>query len=301
MPERVDVHLGDVQKTLFLPLWGRAEESRKPRPLLADEAALDIMARVDFDFSPLTNHIDALTQLGWIKRSLLYDRVVTDFLTRYPEGTIVNIGCGLDTTFERTDNGVLKWYDLDLPDVIALRSRFFKETDRRRFIASSFLEDDWLNVIEVGGNVLFMAAGVFYYFEEPQIKAFIVRLIDRFPGSEIVFDASSPLGVRICNKRVVDRSGLGERSHLVWGLKRTGDVATWDSRIRIVGTYYYYRKQVSGLRSKLMGMLADLIRIQYMIHLRLGDVVLIRPIAVRTGATLPGGGRLGARPPGRSG
>lgn len=275
MPERVDVNLGDVQKTLFLPLWGRAEESRKTKPLLVDEAALDIMARVAFDFSPLAKHLDALTQLGWIKRSLFYDRLVKDFLTQYPDGTIVNIGCGLDTTFERTDNGMLKWYDLDLPDVIALRRRFLEESERRRFLATSFLEDDWLEVIEVGSNVLFMAAGVFYYFEEPQIKAFIVRLIDRYPGSEVVFDASSPLGVKVCNKKVIESSGLGEQSHLVWGLKRTDDVASWDPRIRIVGTCYYYRTRVPGLRNKAMGMLADLLRIQYMIHLRLGDAAPI--------------------------
>lgn len=278
MPERVDVSLGDVQKTLFLPLWGRAEESRKPKPLLVDEAALNIMTRVAFDFSPLTKNIDALTQLGWIKRSLFYDGVVKEFLTRYPDGTIVNIGCGLDTTFERTDNGMLKWYDLDLPDVIALRSRFLKESERRRFLATSFLEDDWLEVIEVGSNVLFMAAGVFYYFEEPQIKAFIVRLIDRYPGSEIVFDASSPLGVKICNKKVIESSGLGEQSRLVWGLKRTDDVASWDPRIRIVNTYYYYRTRVPGLRNKAIGMVADLLRIQYMIRLRLGDAAPIDPI-----------------------
>jgi O-methyltransferase involved in polyketide biosynthesis len=291
MPERVDVTLGDVQKTLFLPLWGRAEESRKPKPLLVDEAALNIMARVAFDFSPLTRQIDALTQLGWIKRSLLYDRVVRDFLTQYPEGTIVNIGCGLDTTFERTDNGMLKWYDLDLPDVIALRSRFLKETERRRFLATSLLEDDWLEVIEVSGNVLFMAAGVFCYFEEPEIKAFVVRLLDRYPGSGLVFDASSPFGVSVCNKRVVDRSGLGEQSHLVWGLKRTNDVASWDPRIEIVGTYYYYRTQVAGLRNKLVGMLADLLRIQYMIQLRLGDVEPIGPIGTQAGVASPQGGR----------
>ena len=291
MPERVDVTLGDVQKTLFLPLWGRAEESRKPKPLLVDEAALNIVARVAFDFSPLTKHIDALTQFGWIRRSLLYDRVVRDFLAQYPEGTIVNIGCGLDTTFERTDNGRVKWYDLDLPDVIALRSRFLKETERRRFLATSFLDNDWLEVIEVGDNVLFMAAGVFYYFEEPQIKAFIVRLLDRYPGSELVFDASSPFGVKVCNKRVVDRSGLGERSHLVWGLRRTRDIASWDPRIRIVGTYYYYRTQVSGLRNKLVGMLGDLLRIQYMIHLRLGDVEPIGPVGAQADVALPRGAR----------
>ena len=281
MPERADLRLGDIQKTLFLPLWGRAEESRKPKPLLVDEAALRIMTQVAFDFSPLTKDIDALTQLGWVKRSLLYDREVRDFLRLYPEGTIVNIGCGLDTTFERTDNGMLKWYDLDLPDVIALRRRFVEETERRRFVAASFLEDDWLEGIEVSGNVLFMAAGVFYYFEEPEIKAFIVRLADRYPGSEIVFDASSPVGVKVCNKRVVDRSGLDERSHLVWGLRRTDDIASWDPRIRILNTHYYYRTQVSGLRNKLMGMLADFLRIQYMIHLRLGAAPIAKPDSAR--------------------
>ena len=186
---------------------------------------------------------------------------------------------------------MLKWYDLDLPDVIALRSRFLEETERRRFLATSFLEDDWLEVIEVSGNVLFMAAGVFYYFEEPEIKAFIVRLIDRYPGSEIVFDASSPLGVRVCNKRVIDSSGLGEQSHLVWGLKRTDDIASWDPRIRIVRHLLLLPHAGRGLRNKLMGMLADLLRIQYMIHLRLGDVEPIDPIGAQADVASSQGAR----------
>jgi hypothetical protein len=61
---------------------------------------------------------------------------------------------------------------------------------------------------------------------------------------------------------------------LVWGLRRTDDIASWDPRIRILNTHYYYRTQVSGLRNKLMGMLADFLRIQYMIHLRLGAAPL---------------------------
>jgi O-methyltransferase involved in polyketide biosynthesis len=268
---RADVHLGDVQKTLLLPLWARAEESRRPKPLLVDQAALRIMTEVGHDFSPLTRHVDTLTQLGWVKRGLLYDRVAKDFLRLYPEGTVVNIGCGLDTTFERADNGRLRWYDLDLPDVIALRSRFMKESERRRFVAASFLDDGWLEAIEVSSNVIFMAAGVFYYFEEPKIKAFIVRLADRYPGSEIVFDACSPIGVKICNKKVIESAGLGEQSHLIWGLKRTDDLLSWDPRIRILRTHRYYRTQARGPRDRLMGILADLLRIQYMIHLGFGD------------------------------
>jgi O-methyltransferase involved in polyketide biosynthesis len=263
--ERVD--LGDVQKTLFLPLWGRAEESKKQNPLLIDETAIRIINQVDFDFSNITQNIDDLTKIAWVKRSLMCDQVIRAFLARYPEGTIVNIGCGLDTTFERVDNGKMRWYDLDLPDVIELRSKFVQENDRRQFIRASFLEKNWLQEVEVCGNVLFIAAGVFYFFDEQTVKEFIIRLIDTYPACEILFDVSSPLGVKIANKKVVENSGLDEKSHLVWGLEKTEDVLSWDTRIRVIQTYHYYQTQVRGLRNKLLGMLSDFLGIQYLIHL----------------------------------
>jgi O-methyltransferase involved in polyketide biosynthesis len=68
----------------------------------------------------------------------------------------------LDTTFERVDNGRLRWYDLDLPDVVEFRSKFIAQSERRKFIATSFPEKEWLNEIGVQENVLFIAAGVFY-------------------------------------------------------------------------------------------------------------------------------------------
>ena len=271
MTEQVKINLGDVQKTLFLPLWGRAEESKKKKPMLVDETAIKIIERVDFDFSQIAKNIDELSQIAWIKRSLLCDRVVKGFLKRYPQGTIVNIGCGLDTTFERTDNGKLKWYDLDLPDVIELRKRFVKENERRKFIASSFLEKDWLGNIEITENALFIAAGVFYYFKEQEIQDFIVHLIETHPGSEILFDVSSPLGVRVANKKVVESSGLDEKSHLVWGLRNKKEILAWDTRIKLIGTYFYFRTLRIGIRNFLMGMLSDFLGIQYILHLKLGS------------------------------
>jgi O-methyltransferase involved in polyketide biosynthesis len=134
MTDRVNINLGDVQKTLFLPLWGRAVETRKGKPMLVDETAVKIIDQVDYDFSKITQNMDELSQIAWIKRSLICDQVIKKFLASYPEGTIVNIGCGLDTTFERTDNGKLKWYDLDLADVIELRRKFIQESVRRKFI-----------------------------------------------------------------------------------------------------------------------------------------------------------------------
>ena len=213
MSEKITIDLGHVQKTLLLPLWGRAVESKKEHPLLVDQSALQIIGAVDYDFSALTNNISDLTQMAWIMRSMCVDEVVTAFLAKYPKGTIVNIGCGLDTTFDRIDNGSVLWYDLDLPDVIELRRKFIQETARRKFISASFLDKDWLNEICVSEKVLFIAAGVFYYFEDSDVKEFLVRLADRFPGSEIIFDASSPYGIKTAKGRTlpVDRSATGNQ------------------------------------------------------------------------------------------
>jgi O-methyltransferase involved in polyketide biosynthesis len=270
MANRININLGNVQKTLFLPLWGRAVETKKRRPLLVDETAVKIIDQVDYDFSQMTQNMDELSQIAWIKRGLICDQVIKNFITIYPEGTIVNVGCGLDTTFERTDNGKVKWYDLDLADVIELRRKFIQESERRKFIASSFLEKEWLENIGVKGNVLFIAAGVFYYFEEHQIKDFIIRLADKYPGSEMVFDVCSPIGVRVANKKVVESSGLDEQSHLTWGVEKKKDIPAWDSRIKIIRTYYYFRTLRIGLRNLIMGTLSDFLGIQYVLHLKLG-------------------------------
>jgi O-methyltransferase involved in polyketide biosynthesis len=246
-------------------------ETRKRKPLLVDETAVNIIDQVDYDFSQITQNMDDLSQIAWIKRSLICDQVIKQFLKSHPEGTIVNVGCGLDTTFERIDNGKLTWYDLDLPDVIELRKRFIQENERRKFIASSFLDKEWLDKIEIKGNVLVIAAGVLYYFEESQVKDFIICLTDKFPGSEILFDVASPVGVRIANKKVVESSGLDEKSHLKWGLKNRKDIPAWDSRIKIIRTYYYFRTVRMSLRNIMMGMMSDYMGIQYMLHLKLGN------------------------------
>jgi hypothetical protein len=96
--------------------------------------------------------------------------------------------------------------------------------------------------------------------------------VDKFPGSEILFDVASPIGVRVANKKVVESAGLDERSHLKWGLENKKNIPAWDSRIKLVGTHYYYRTLRLSLRNILMGALSDYLGIQYMLHLKLGDV-----------------------------
>jgi O-methyltransferase involved in polyketide biosynthesis len=269
MSAKLAVELGHVQKTMLLPLWGRAFESQKEKPLLVDKAALEIVQKVDYDFASLAQSMSPLTQVAWIMRSLCTDAAISGFLQKYPRATIVNLGCGLDTTFERVDNNALRWYDLDLPDVIDLRRQLIAESERRTMIAASFLDEGWLEQIRVTENILFVADGVFYYFEAAQIQGFLRRLADKFPGSEIIFDVSSPYGVKVANKRVIESSGLDEKSYLKWGLQNPRDLLAWDARLRLVNTYFYFGQRARALsrQMRLFGLISDMLKIQYMVHL----------------------------------
>jgi O-methyltransferase involved in polyketide biosynthesis len=266
------IQLGSVQKTLLLPLWGRALETGKKRPLLVDRMAVEILSAIDYDFSTMARNISPLTRLAWIARSLHTDRTIREFLERDAGATVVNLGCGLDTTFERVDNGHLRWVDLDLPDVMELRRKLIPESPRRRSIACSLLDDAWLGELGGAGPVLFVAGGVLYYLEESQLKTFFIQLADAFPGCEILFDACTPRGLRAANERVLKAGGMDESAVLKWGLRRAGDMEAWDSRIRVLADYPTYRgmKRGIGLREKVGTTIFDVLRIMSMVHLRLG-------------------------------
>ena len=269
MSEKINVELGNVQKTLFLPLWGRAVETQKANPRLVDHMAMEIIQKVDFDFSSMTRNISDSSQFAFIMRSIYTDETIKKFLKAHPGGTIVNIGCGLDTTFERIDNGSVLWYDLDLPDVIDLRRKFINESERQKFIASSFLDNEWFTQIKVTDHLLIIAVGLFYFFKESQIKDFLMHIADLFSESEILFDVSSPYGIKLANQMIIKKSGLDEKSFLTWGLKKPGNILNWDRRYKILNTIYYFAGEDIPFKLYLAGKASDLLKIQYMLHLQL--------------------------------
>lgn len=270
METKIKVELGDVQKTLFMPVWARAVETKKKEPLLIDQTASEIIDSVDFDFPQMSNNIPEISQVAWIARCKRFDMVVNEFITKHPYGTIVNIGCGLDTSYERIDNNTILWYDLDLPDVIELRKKFLKETDKRKFISRSFLDTSWFNDIDINDKVLFISAGVFVYFEEMQIRDFIINVADRFEEAELLFDVTSPKGLEIANQ-VIQKSGLDSRSYFKWALTDKSIITAWDTRIRITGIFYTFK--IDGLalsdENKQIALISDSLDIQYMINLKI--------------------------------
>lgn len=266
---KIPVQLGSVQETLFLPLWGRAIETRKQEPLLKDEIAIKIIDQLDYDFSTIAASVNEVTQIGWISRSLLIDRIIKRFLKKHPQGAVVNIGCGLDTTFDRVDNGILAWYELDLPDVIELRRKLIPGNDRRKLISSSFLNYEWLEQLKGNQHIMFVAAGVLCYFDECQIRGFFKKIADSFPNSEMVFDAFSPAAIKISNKWVIKDGGMDEKAVLKWGLKRAKFIGLWDSRIKVLDEHLLYKNRKSDLsiKGKFLTLISDRLRMLYLVHI----------------------------------
>jgi O-methyltransferase involved in polyketide biosynthesis len=177
--------LGDVQQTLFIPLTARAAETRRKRPALRDPKAVEIVGSV---------HIGAgyTAQRGgfvMVTRTLIFDGWVREFLREHPAGTVVELGTGLNTRFERVDNGTCQWIDLDLPDTIEVRRRFFADTSRRRMAAASVLDPGWHDVVAgYPGPYFFICEGVLVYLDQEQVRASLSETARRFPDSLIAFD-----------------------------------------------------------------------------------------------------------------
>jgi O-methyltransferase involved in polyketide biosynthesis len=206
-----------------------------------------------------------------ILRSRDFDRHTQDFLARHPDAVAVHIGCGLDTRFERVDNGRVEWYDLDLPDVIALRRKFIGgEGERYHLLACSVLDSAWLDTVGAHRQrpFLFLAEGVLMYFDEAQVESLVLTLKKHFPGAELVFDAFSPFLVRANNLRMAI-SKFGVRYH--WGLGRGQEVEKWGDGIRLLDEWGYFDRPEPRLdHIRWMRHIPLLARVMRVYHFQLG-------------------------------
>lgn len=233
MTNPVKVDLGPVQETLLIPLLARARETERPNPVLRDERACRIVRDLDYDFSKWEGGRSAK---GAVLRARMFDAYVEDFLAAHPHGTVVDIGCGLDTRFDRLDNGHVRWFDLDLPDAIALRRRFFEDEPRRTMIAASVLQDDWMAVVEAtGGPWMFVAEAVLIYLDAPDARRAIEGLANRFPSARVAFDTTASRMVDTQDRHDAMRH-LPRASWFRWKCDDPREIESWGANLRLVAS-----------------------------------------------------------------
>jgi len=247
MPEKIIQNLDGISRTLLMTLYARAREAQRPDAMLKDEQAVEMVNQIQGDFSRLK--MQRHDEIAIIMRMRKFDTYVRDFLTRNPNAVVVHIGCGLDTRFERVDNGFVEWFDLDLADVIDLRKKLLSFSgDRYHLLAASVFEDGWLNEVSQykPRSFMFIAEGVLPYFTEAQVKVLVLKLLEHFPGSELVCDAHTPFVIWADNLQLAHAK---VKARLQWSIKQGKDLESWSEGIKLLDEWNYYEDDEPRLKA----------------------------------------------------
>jgi len=241
--QAIKIDLGQVQETLMLPLWARAREAEKDNPIICDTFAKNIIERIDYDFSQIEASPMADNQGVWAIRAYNFDNIVNAFIADHSSAVVVNFGAGLETTFQRVDEGTVLWVNIDLPDVVALRQKLIPDSERETTIAKSILDLTWTDDISrlaQGRSILFMAAGVLCYFEPQEVKLLFRKLAETYPSSHVIFDSMSWLPAWGANREIknsMKNSEMDSSTLIKWHLKRASGLRKWVDTIKIVEEY----------------------------------------------------------------
>lgn len=189
MKQKIDFK-SEVSPTLLIPLYVRAEESKTTDAMIKDPMAESLVNQIDYDFGKLSKNYKSA--LCCVARAKYFDDSIIEFCQKHDNVVVVNVGCGLDTRYQRIGSVAnAEYYEVDLPDVITLRKQLISETEKDHFIAGSVLDDDWIDQLKadhVDGNFIFVFEGVLMYFNPTQVKDIINRIGSRFKGAELYFE-----------------------------------------------------------------------------------------------------------------
>ena len=231
-----------VQETLMIPLYGRKMCSELYPRLYRDETAIRLMDEVDYDFSALEKKSGSMMQrFGFLEAAMRQNDLafeVREYLKSHPNAAVVNLGCGLDSTGRSCDNGSCKIYNLDFPDVIAVRNELLPAGEREENIPCDLNDTVWFSKIDASGGAIFFASGVFYYFLTEQVKALVQRMADAFPGGVLVFDAANRTAVKMIAKTWLKSAKIKDVGAYFAVSDAPKEIGAWSSRLQVTSRGY---------------------------------------------------------------
>jgi O-methyltransferase involved in polyketide biosynthesis len=176
-----------VERTAFVTQYARALDSRWPRPILGDTLADEIVAKIDYDFQALGVPSSAVRQTAL--RAKMLDERVRRFISEHPDAVVVALGAGLDTGMLRVaPPATVDWYNVDLPNVIALRNELVPADDRAHSVAASLADDGWTDSIPSDRPTMLVADGLLAFLPETVIINLFRHIPEHFRSGELALN-----------------------------------------------------------------------------------------------------------------
>ena len=176
--------MNNVNKTLYIPLYGKAYVSRKGI-LLQDTKAEEIWAAEGFA-------LKGKSKSKWLAyymamRSAAFDRWLHTQMDADPDAVVLHIGCGMDSRVLRVGTNGHRWFDVDFPEVIDQRKHYFEETEDYKMIPGDLRDDTWLAQIP-GERAIVVLEGISMYLPNEELKQAFKNLYARFDKVQILMD-----------------------------------------------------------------------------------------------------------------
>ena len=228
---RKKVALCDVKATSLITLHARALQSRWANPILPDPWAAEAVAQLDYNFAAFKVGIWMASLVAARARQL--DSWTNDFLAQQPECNVLHLACGLDSrVFRVNPSASVAWFDVDFPEVVALRQRLYPERAGCRVIASPLSNLDWLREVPVDRPTLIVAEGLVMYLTEDELKQLFSRFIDHSGTGQLAFDSHSRQAVQKLREKKWSVRGTG--ATFQWGLGDAAEVTKLDPRLALM-------------------------------------------------------------------
>ena len=265
--------LGVVEDTLFVPMLGRIYASEHCPQILYDKKALELKNKLPSDLIE-QNKQNQYTLLASASRSANMDRFIQSFLERRPNGVIVQLGCGLETTYYRCDNRRTHWYAVDLPHVIDYRRELLPELERETYLAGDAFSEDWIRQVRTefpDAPILVTAGGLFHYFEENKVIS-LLRMIGQSGNMEVVFDTVNKKGMAMMQKKYMKQVGHADAQMFFYVDAAKELAAKIRGNVKVIAEEPYYRhipRNGLNLSTRLSMAVSDRLCMVKMIQLKL--------------------------------
>lgn len=186
--------MNNVNKTLYIPLYGKAYVSQK-NIIIKDKKAEEIWSKEGFE-------LKGKSKSKWLAyymamRASVYDKWVKKELGNNSNMVVLHIGCGMDSRAERVSANNNQWFDIDFPDVIEERRRYYKESDCYHMLAADMRKDDWKKHIEANNDAVIVIEGVSMYFEPEELQSLLSNLVNHFRTVRILMDCYTEKAAKV--------------------------------------------------------------------------------------------------------
>lgn len=219
--------MNSVNKTLYIPLYGKALVSQK-NVILEDPTAEMIWAKEGFRLKGKSKSKWLAYYMGM--RAWVFDTWLRGEMRACPDAVVLHIGCGMDSRIHRigTDR---PWYDIDFKDVIKERKKYYEESEHYHMIASDACDTAYLADISKGDAIVVME-GITMYLKPEELTKLLADLSLHFNRLHLLMDCYTVKAAEISKKKnpindvgVTEVYGLDEPMKLSDAVRKVSDEA----------------------------------------------------------------------------